>query len=132
MLLLALCDGCAALRRGDPPATDTPDAGDDAGTPNAMVFESEVHPLLMDLCGGCHGPSGDERSAWALSADPSLDLDSVLALSDPEDPASSPLLRIATGNGHVRLFTADSSEFAIIADWMAGAVPGPTDAEEQP
>jgi len=99
------------------------------------LFETVVRPLLVDRCGGCHGP----RTQWA-----SLRLDSrsaALAGGDggpaivPGDAGASLLLaRVATVDLDQRMPPLDegpalsAEQVVAIRDWIAAGAPWPADA----
>lgn len=128
-LILAVLAGCGGFRRGES-WDDTTSTGPGTGTSggDAPTFAADVHPLLVDACGGCHAPgasAGD--TGLVLTGDAGDDLAGVLDLVDLDQPGQSRLLTKAAGMAHVggALFSAGSPEHDLIVAWIAaGAPPG--------
>jgi hypothetical protein len=128
--LLALCalpmlGACAELERGSVSESSSPtdgvsDAGADATPGDGPSFAEEIHPILLDACGRCHGEGGAEFDRLSIYDDAERAYEEVLAVSDPDDPAQSRLLRRASGSGHARVIAAGSPDYMLIAAWMAG------------
>jgi len=82
-----------------------------------VSFEQQVHPVLVAKCKVCH------RSAshvFRVTGNASDDLPFAQAQATPADPASSTLLRKATGNDHrggTRIRPTDP-EYGTILAWI--------------
>jgi hypothetical protein len=128
--LLALCalpmlGGCAELERGpaseaSAPTDGSADAGADAAPGDGPSFAEEIHPILLDTCGRCHGAGGAQFDRFAVYDDAERAYEEVLGQSNPGDPEQSSLLRRASGSGHARVIAAGSPDYMLIAAWMAG------------
>jgi len=123
-LLLALAGpGCVDFHRGPAPR----DGGQDGGSDNALVadfdFETTVYPLLQMRCQGCHSVGREaEYSQLVLTGNARMDRVKVIALVVPGDPASSLLLRRATGEEHTGrdVLARDTPDYDTIASWIMG------------
>jgi hypothetical protein len=108
------------------PGLDLAIATDGTG-PAALSFARDVNPLLVDLCGRCHSPSGQaSRTTLVLVDDAASNLAQVQKLVNSEAPAASRLLGKAGGTGHeggaiVRVGTPD---YQTILSWITqGGLP---------
>jgi hypothetical protein len=122
--------GCADFRRGaywdDVEADD--DDGDEPGDATEDVeddlrFESDVYPLLVDGCQGCHEPGALD---FTVSGDVSETYESTLRFVDLDDPTSSRLLHKTRGDGHGggTVYGRTSAEYEVILSWIErGAMP---------
>ncbi|HSI05318.1 MAG: hypothetical protein ACAI38_17275 [Myxococcota bacterium] len=128
LMLLGLV-ACGGFERGDPSPDDMSGgdgdtSGDDDG---GSSFASSVLPILMARCGSCHGSGGlAAGSAYHLSGDAATDHDTVLALVNVASPATSTLLREATGESHGggAVIATSSDDYSTILAWITeGASP---------
>lgn len=122
--------GCADFARGRP----SPDGDDepplverDAGPGGAPSYATDVHPLLVSRCQGCHGAGGAASStAYVLSGSPDDDYALNVRFIDESAPAQSRLVSKAAGVGHGggALFPAGGDEHDLLVQWIAqGALP---------
>ena len=116
---LALLAGpVGAVRAADGPAA-------------ADFFESEVRPVLVESCLGCHGPKKqmgglrlDSRAAVLAGGDGG-------AVVVPGQPAKSPLVAAVRHNGEVKMPPAGplpARRVAALAKWVELGVPWPAPA----
>jgi len=67
-------------------------------TPAAPSFRRAVHPLLLQMCKGCHAPGAPAAAtALLLTGDPAVDHPSVRKVLDVRAPAASAILVKASG-----------------------------------
>lgn len=125
--LAAALAGCGGFGRGErwdeTTSTVTGASESEGGGPS---FAADVHPALVDACGGCHAPgasAGD--TGLVLTGVAEDDLAGVLDLVDLERPADSRLLTKAAGVSHVggALFAPGSPEYETVLAWIAAGTP---------
>lgn len=130
--LLAVLASCADFHRGSAPvAVDggaNPDSAANPAVPDLM-FETQVYPVLLMRCGGCHAEWQEAGlSRLLLTGNARQDRAMILSMVTPGEPAQSELLLTGTGGnshmGGIRLLP-DSAEYATVADWIAMLPPGP-------
>ena len=135
MFALALgLAACADVERGDPLPVDagaeaSPASDAAAGDGGAAVrsFARDVHPLLVDLCARCHGPSGSaSNSGLVLGDDAARDLPQVQGFLNQANPAGSRLLSKGAGSGHGggAIIAPGTPEHRTILEWITqGSAP---------
>jgi hypothetical protein len=121
--------GCGGFSRGEP----SPDAGDsddggDSNTGETLSFATSVEPILKARCASCHGAGGiASSSSFRFANNASADYTEVLDLIDTDTPASSELLRVASGqssHGGGTVLPSSDDDYQIIIAWIsAGAAP---------
>ena len=124
---------CADFSRGEPsPVADAgarPDGGDATTADGAapLSFATEVYPLLVPTCQGCHSAgneAGDTQLLFEGTA--AADHATVVMFVNTSAPASSRLLAKTSGNGHQggAVYAAGSAEYNTILQWIQqGAQP---------
>ncbi len=89
-----------------------------------VLFEPEVHRLLLGRCQGCHDGGRNPDSGFPLYGDAARDFTTARALVDTADPESSALMEMSAGEGHPGgpVFGRDSEDHALLVAWAkAGA-----------
>ena len=59
---------------------------------------------------------------WVGLDEPGDDYDTIIALSNADDPGAAQLLRRASGQAHTRVIAEGSPDYVTIAAWMAGGL----------
>ncbi len=128
MFVLALAlTACGDFERGDPlPAGDdgTPTPVTDTTGGDAVRFDGDVLPVLVDNCAQCHGAGSS--TGLKLTGEADTDFAVVSSFVTPGDPDASSLLQkgsgaVAHGGGGILSTGSDDSE--LIAAWIrAGAL----------
>jgi len=97
--------------------------------PAGEPYAPEIHAMLMQRCGACHGPEGGARGTrYVHRGEPATDYPVVRALVDPQRPADSVLVRKAVGERHAAALKTDSPEHRALVRWIEQGAHGPTAA----
>jgi len=128
--LVCLGTGCADFSRGAPsPDAGAPPPGPGGGADGGanVSFASEVQPLLVSGCQGCHragGAAGD--TSLVLSGEVEADYLQATSSIDASNPPASRLLRKAAGAGHGggAIYPDGTPEYQTLLAWISnGAQP---------
>ncbi len=86
-----------------------------------VVFDPEVHSLLVARCQGCHDGGRNPGSGFPVYGDAARDFATAHDLVDTDDPAASVLLAVSVGEGHPAgpVFDRDSDDYATLRAWAA-------------
>lgn len=126
ILALLLCS-VAIVSCGDPfdhAIHAKPGAADIGNTSeDGSPTYSAVYSILNSNCSFCHNESGAAAStSYHVTGNPSSDYAAIAALTNPDNPDSSALIKKPTGaesHGGGTLLSPDSSEIATIRAWIA-------------
>ncbi len=135
--LSLLVPAVAIVSLAAPPAKKTPRTGG-----QGAYFKTDIMPILTRAgcnSGPCHGANAGKGGFHLslLGFDPQSDWESLTRFIGarrvrPDAPDQSLMLRKAIGllsHGGGPRFSKESAEHAVLKNWMAAGVPGPTDAD---
>jgi mono/diheme cytochrome c family protein len=104
-----------------------PEAAAPIATPSGDA-SADLHALLTSACATCHNARGAAAATkLVLTGDPSADVTSARALIDPAAPASSLLVRKATGELHGGgvVLPPNDPRLAMLVAWIGSVAPKP-------
>ncbi len=125
LLLLAACADFSRGPEADAaldgaPAGSLSDGG--SSSDGGGGFAARAAPILASNCQRCHNAGGQaSASRLVLTGDAARDRATVLALISTSNPAGSPLLIEATGQGHGggAILRSDGADYRTLLDWVS-------------